>query len=428
MILHGNQRGGAKDLAIHLLKEENEHVDVYELRGFMSDDLVSALNESYAISKGTKAKQFLYSLSLNPPLKENVSTKDFENAINRVEKKLGLDNQPRAIVFHEKQGPHGFRRHAHAVWSRIDTAKMKAINLPHSKLKLRDVSKELFIEHGWKMPRGLINSAERNPDNFTLAQWQQAKRNKKDPRDIKRLFRECWAASDSKASFQSALKEQGYKLARGDRRGFVALNHRCEVFSVPKWAGVKTKDVRTRLGNEDDLPSVAKVKAQIASDMTVQLTQLQNQQASAVEARTKLIDDQLRQLVTKQRRERQELKETHAVRQQRETKQRQARFNKGLRGILDRFTGKRTRIKTQNEYETMQAKQRDAQEKDQLIFKQTDQRQTLQRRIRRLEEFKQNRTQSLSNDIERYHDINEQRRDVFERMQRKSQRDPTMER
>lgn len=29
MILNGNQRGGAKDLALHLMKEENEHVEVH---------------------------------------------------------------------------------------------------------------------------------------------------------------------------------------------------------------------------------------------------------------------------------------------------------------------------------------------------------------------------------------------------------------
>ena len=37
MILVGNQRGGAKDLADHLLKQENEHVEVHELRGFIAD-------------------------------------------------------------------------------------------------------------------------------------------------------------------------------------------------------------------------------------------------------------------------------------------------------------------------------------------------------------------------------------------------------
>lgn len=66
MILAGNQRGGAKNLALHLLKEDNDHVQVHELRGFVSDNLVSALNKSYAISRGTRCKQHLFPLSVNP--------------------------------------------------------------------------------------------------------------------------------------------------------------------------------------------------------------------------------------------------------------------------------------------------------------------------------------------------------------------------
>ena len=37
MILEGNARGGAKNLALHLMKDENDHVTIHELRGFMSD-------------------------------------------------------------------------------------------------------------------------------------------------------------------------------------------------------------------------------------------------------------------------------------------------------------------------------------------------------------------------------------------------------
>lgn len=51
MILVGNQRGNAKNLALHLLKDENERVEVNDLRGFCSDNLASALNESYAMSR-----------------------------------------------------------------------------------------------------------------------------------------------------------------------------------------------------------------------------------------------------------------------------------------------------------------------------------------------------------------------------------------
>jgi len=242
MILEGNARGGAKNLALHLMKEENDHVTIHELRGFMSDRLVPALNEIHAVSRGTKASKFLFSLSLNPPETASVSTADFIDAIKRVERKLALNGQPRAIVFHEKQG----RRHCHVVWSRIDGAQMKAIPLPFYKMNLQDVSRELYFDHGWTMPKGFISKNERSPDNFTLAEWQQAKRIGKDPKAIKATIRDCWAASDNQASFQQSLKEQGYILAQGSRRSFVVIDQSCEIYAVPKWLGLRVKEVRAR--------------------------------------------------------------------------------------------------------------------------------------------------------------------------------------
>ncbi|GEM_PF-1262451 len=58
MILKGNQRGGAKDLALHLMKDENDHVEVHELRGFASDTLMGAFNEAYAISRERSVSSF----------------------------------------------------------------------------------------------------------------------------------------------------------------------------------------------------------------------------------------------------------------------------------------------------------------------------------------------------------------------------------
>ena len=179
MILKASQRGGGKQLGLHLLKtEENEHVEVHEISGFVSQDIVAALKEAYAVSKGTKCKQFLFSVSLNPPPQERVPVEVFEAAIARIEERNNLKDQPRIIVFHEKEG----RRHAHAVWSRIDADTMTARNLPFFKMKLRDLSRELYIENGWKMPRGLVNSREADPRNFTLADWHQSKRAGRDAR------------------------------------------------------------------------------------------------------------------------------------------------------------------------------------------------------------------------------------------------------
>ena len=137
MILKGNQRAGGRQMALHLLNgEQNEHVNVHEVSGFMARDVLGALNEAYALSKGTKCKQFMYSLSLNPPQDEKVDIETFEKTLERVEQKLGLEGQPRVVVFHEKEG----RRHAHCVWSRINTDEMKAVNISHPKLKLNDLS------------------------------------------------------------------------------------------------------------------------------------------------------------------------------------------------------------------------------------------------------------------------------------------------
>jgi len=162
MILKGSKRGGAVDLGRHLLKTENEHVEIHEVRGFMADNVVDALMEAHAISRGTKCSKFLFSLSLNPPETENVPVGAFEDAIETIEAKLGLGGQPRVVIFHEKEG----RRHAHCVWSRINADTMTAIDMPHFKLKLQDVARKLYLEHGWKMPGGLLDSALCNPLNF----------------------------------------------------------------------------------------------------------------------------------------------------------------------------------------------------------------------------------------------------------------------
>ena len=46
MLFVGNQRGGSQDLANHLMKEDNERIDIHEIRGFASNDLHSAFRES----------------------------------------------------------------------------------------------------------------------------------------------------------------------------------------------------------------------------------------------------------------------------------------------------------------------------------------------------------------------------------------------
>lgn len=200
----------AAQLARHLLKTtENEHVELYEVRGFVSDDLPDALHEAYAVSRGTRCRQFLFSLSLSPPPSERVPIEVFESAIDEAEERLGLKDQPRVVIFHEKEG----RRHAHCVWSRIDPDKMTAINLPFYKNRLHELSKEIYLEQRWQMPRGLMDSRDKSPLNFTRDEWQQALRAGKDAKTLKAIFQECWATSNSRETFRELLESRGYWLA-----------------------------------------------------------------------------------------------------------------------------------------------------------------------------------------------------------------------
>lgn len=399
MILKGSQRGGAKQLAHHLLKvEENEHVEIHDIRGFMSDDLHGALKEIYAISQGTRCKQFMFSVSLNPPQTESVPVEYFEKALSDIERDLGLEGQPRAVVFHEKEG----RRHAHCVWSRINTEEMKAINLPYFKLKLRDISKQLYFQHGWEMPKGLLDSAFRNRTNFTLAEWQQAKRIKEDPKVLKKLFQECWAVSDSKKAFSQVLEENGLFLARGDRRGYVAVDYNGEVFSLSKWTDVKTKQLKNRLGDPKSLPGIDEVKAQISEKMTAVLEEYIQEVKSQVEKKAEPFIQKKQAIKKHHREQRMILKQKQEKRWQKETIERSKRLPKGLKGVWYRITGKYQKIRSQNELETKHSLRRDRNEKQAIVDRQLKERQNLQKEIRHSLQGHKLEIITLRQDIGRY--------------------------
>jgi hypothetical protein len=374
MILNGSQRGGARDLAIHLMKAENEHVEVHEIRGFVAATLAGALQEAEAVSRGTQCRKFLYSLSLSPPETENVPVAIFENAIDRIEEKLGLAGHARVVVFHEKQG----RRHAHCIWSRIDVQTMTAVRMSHDRHKLTDLSRELYFEHGWKMPQGLIDPELRNPLNFDRHEWFKAKRTGKDPRDIKAAFQQCWAASDSGKAFRHALEQRGYYLARGDRRAVVAIDLDGEVYAVGRWTGLHSKQIVARVSDIGLLPGVTEVQERVAALVQEKLTNLAATAREEFARAANKLEARRLAMVQRHRLARAELEQKQVDRRTVEAKERGKRFRKGLLGLWDRVTGRYAILRMQNEQEAETARKRDLVEKDVLVRNQLVERQELQ--------------------------------------------------
>lgn len=378
MILKGSQRSGARPLAAHLLNDrDNDHVSVIGMRGFVADDLSGALQEAQAIAKGTRCKQYLFSLSLNPPKEAVASETDFERAADAAERALGLEGQPRAIIIHEKEG----RRHAHVVWSRIDPQQMRAINLAHFKNKLTALSRDLYLEHGWQLPNGLRPDGARNPLNFSLEEWQRAKRQGVDPREIKQVFRDAWNRADSQRAYANALAEYGYFLAKGDRRGFVAVDLQGEVYSVARWAGVKSKDIKVKLGAPDDLPSVDAVAKDLSGRLTGQIKGFIADVKTRQSAERAPLDQRREELRSVHRAERERLATKQAERWKQETEARATRLRTGLAGLWDTLSGKAKAIKEQNRLEAYDGLRRDQRQRDALIAEQLRERRALQTSI-----------------------------------------------
>lgn len=363
MILEGNARGFGAELAVHLLNpRDNDHVTVHAVDGFVADDLHSAFAEIEAISQATQCQKYLFSLSLNPPMEQSVSIELFEATIAETERRLGLVGQPRAIVFHEKNG----RRHAHCVWSRINVDEMKAVPLSHTKRKLTKQAHEIFLEQGWDVPKGFERFAYRDPLNCSRQETQQAKRTGHDHEALKRMFVDCWAGSDSGAAFASALKESGFVLARGDRRGFVAVDADGKVWSLSRWCGVKSRELSRRLGALDDLPDVEQ-----AAGLAKGIEPLKKPAPDLQK------EERRNELIAKQRAEREELLKVQEVQRVEALKARP----KGLRRAFLRVTGRYKSFIADCEAEAKRVQETAALERQAMIDRHLTERRALDREM-----------------------------------------------
>jgi len=381
MILKGSQRGGAAALARHLLRtDENEHVTVRELRGFTSDNLYDALIEAEAVAKGTRCKQHLFSLSLNPPKDGRATPEDLVAAADEAEKRLGLTGCPRLIVEHEKGG----RRHAHAVWSRIDPNTLKAVNLPFFKNRLAELSKELYLQHGWELPQGHREQGKASPLNFELGEWQQAKRLGLDPKEVKQLFQDAWRRSGDLATVRMELADKGFLLANGDRRRFIALDAFGNAFSVSRMLGVSTKVLEGHFGASAQLPGVQKVltDTKLRNGPNVQATLRQFQRQHRRELTP--LRWERRRIVRAQRAERVQMGGAHKRSVTAGNRQRVLRVKDWQQGALQHLTGELPFIRKQNANESWDEYQRFRRKMEQVYERQLEELRMLQRSIDRV--------------------------------------------
>ena len=217
--------------------------------------------------------------------------------------------------------------------------------------------------------------------HLTREEYRQAVRLSEDPQALKTMFKGAWEQSDSKKTFIAALEEKGFLLARGDRRGYVAIDVKGGVYSLTRWIDIGTRDLKARLGAPESLPDIGQAKAFLASRMTENLNRfIDDAKKQAKEVRKPLVQE-VRYLALGQRQERQSLLQTQQKRWVQETRQRSARLHSGIAGIWQRVTGEYQKIRQANEVEAKAGLERDRRELHTLIRSHLEERKELQKTV-----------------------------------------------
>jgi hypothetical protein len=264
MIVSGGSRSNWRFFSKHLMKsEENERVQIVEMRGLAADDIREAFREMDALASGTRCKNFFYHANINPRANEMLTPEQWEQAIDTLEAELGLTDHSRFVVEHEKDG----RTHRHVVWSRIDPEKMTAVSDSNNYAAHERAARQLEQAFGHEAVLGAHDREpdrerpDRRPDNWETFRGHESGI---DPQILKAELTELWHQADSGKAFVAALEERGYILAKGDRRDFCVIDQAGDAHSLARRIdGAKAKDIRERLADieREALPNVEQASA-----------------------------------------------------------------------------------------------------------------------------------------------------------------------
>jgi hypothetical protein len=245
MIAKGTPHTNGARLARYMVTgKDGERAELHELRGFAESDIVDAFRSEHIVAQATHCEQPFFHCQVRNPVGEHLTRQQWEQVASRIESKLGLTDQPRAIAFHIKDD----HEHMHIAWSRIDHETMKAKPLPFYKLRLKEVCRQLEPELGLSMVRN-----ERRPEEPrapSRAERDQAQRLGVDVEAVRASIRASWAHSDSGRAFVTALSERGLSLARGDKRDFIVVDQAGGLHALGKRVlGVTASTTRARLSD-----------------------------------------------------------------------------------------------------------------------------------------------------------------------------------
>jgi hypothetical protein len=254
MIAKGKIRGEGAKLARYLMTgHPGEHAQLFEARGLerFGPDPVTAFDrlEQWAGEKSQCRKAFFHGhVRIGPA--ERLSDAQWKETVDRMEKRLGFEGQPRIVSFHINSETG--EKHLHVGWFRVDLETQRSIDPGLYKNKLNQLSRECERDFALRE----LTSRRRESDRANAAgrdEFEEARRLGTDIRTIRAGILDCFEKSDNGKALKAALEDRGLILANGDRRDcFVVVDHAGGQHALnKKLTGLTLAETRGRLVDLD---------------------------------------------------------------------------------------------------------------------------------------------------------------------------------
>ena len=275
MIIKGGSRSNGAQLGRYLMeKGENAEVEVLELPA-SARSVGEAVRDMERMGKATRGEKTLYHAQINPNPGEPMWERDWIRSADILAEKLGMEGQPRVIVYHLKEGYlEGAREHAHVVFQRTDVEKERLISDSHNYRKheaaSRQIERELghepvpTVDRGTSYTREEARKARQLPAPTRLIRREGSARvtyvpdgqygpyrsgRGANPKEVRAFVTTAYQRARGPEEFRDYLWAAKLQIAIGERRAYSLIDEFGNDYTLARMVqGARTSDLKRFLG------------------------------------------------------------------------------------------------------------------------------------------------------------------------------------
>ena len=285
MMVKARAGQGGPALARYLMEGKNEHAELLDLRNMDAPSLQAALFDMDRLARGGQCQKHALHVQMRAAPGERLSADHWREACDRYAEAFGMEQHQAAIILHHQQDG---ATHAHFVFNRVHPETLIAADLWRNYEKHKTLARQMEQDWGLRQVSSQKRTLARDYSNAGRHETEQARRQGANVHDLREYVRWLWEQSPNGEAFAAALEEEGYQLAKGDRRAYVVLDPHGGTYSLgQRTTGAKACEVREKLGDLDpaSVPDITEGRRLLTERQAEQKQKQQQQRQGKGEAR-----------------------------------------------------------------------------------------------------------------------------------------------